>query len=146
MQNIAEITISYSPKLKTSELLSVSSSHEAYEILSAEWKDLQRIESFKILLLNRANKVLGISTISVGGISGTVADPKLIFQAALKANASSLILSHCHPSGNLKPSQQDINLTKKIIEAGKVLEISVLDHIILSDSSFYSFLDEGKMN
>lgn len=145
MQNIAEIEISYSPKLKTSELLTVSSSDQAYEILSAEWKDLRRIESFKILLLNRSNKVLGIYSVSTGGVSGTVADAKVIFQAALKANASSVILAHNHPSGNLKPSQQDIDLTKKIKAGGKVLDIAVLDHIIITESSFYSLGDEGKM-
>ena len=144
-KNIAEIKITYTPKLKTSELLSITCSHDAYEILIAEWEDLLHFESFKIVLLNRANKILGISTISQGGVSGTVADPKVIFQAALKANASSVILFHNHPSGQLKPSQQDISLTKKIKEGGKLLEISVLDHLIITDVGFYSFADEGKM-
>lgn len=145
MQNIAEIEISYSPKLKTNELVAISSSHDAYEILSAEWKDLRRIESFKILLLNQTNKVLGISTVSVGGISGTVADPRLIFQAALKANASSIVLAHNHPSGNLKPSNMDEKLTNKIIKGGNLMDILVIDHLILTDTGFYSFADDGKM-
>lgn len=145
MQNIAEIEISYSPKLKTSELITVSSSDQAYEVLSADWKDLRRIESFKILLLNQANKLLGISTVSKGGVSGTVADVRVIFQAALKANASSVILSHNHPSGNLKASQQDILLTKKIKEGGKLLDIAVLDHLIVTDVGFSSLADDGNM-
>lgn len=145
MQNIAEIEISYSPKLKTSELISVSSSDQAYEVLSPEWKDLRRIESFKILLLNRTNKLLGIYTVSTGGMSGTVADAKIIFQAALKANASSIVLAHNHPSGNLKPSNMDEKLTNKIIKGGNLMDILVIDHLILTDTGFYSFADDGKM-
>jgi len=144
-KNIAEIKITYTPKLKTSDLLSISCSQDVYEILIDEWDDLLHYESFKIVLMNRANKVLGISTISQGGISGTVADPKVIFQAALKANASSVILAHNHPSGNMKASQQDIILTKKIKEGGKLLDISVLDHLIITDIGFNSLADDGKM-
>ena len=143
MQNIAEISIKYEPNFKMSELPKVSSSKDAYDILSDSWEDIVYRESFKILLLNRGNKVLGISTISKGGISGTAADPKIIFQIAIKANASSIILAHNHPSGNLKYSTQDLALTKKIIAAGKMLEIEVLDHIILTDSGYYSFADYG---
>jgi DNA repair protein RadC len=95
------------------------------------------------MLLNRANKVLGVLEISSGGISGTVADPKLIFAAALKAGASGLILSHNHPSSNLKPSQADISLTKKVKEGGTLLEIFVLDHIIVTSEGYYSFADEN---
>lgn len=145
MQNIAEISISYSPKFKMSELSKVSSSSEAYDILVKNWEGIVHVESFKIMLLNRANKVLGVTNISKGGVSGTVADAKLIYQAALKANASSVILAHNHPSGNLQPSQTDIELTKKIKAAGKFLDIAVLDHLILTDCEFYSLADEGKM-
>ncbi len=127
------------------DLPQISSSRDAYELISENWEDVSYVESFKIILLNRANKVLGVTIISKGGMSGTTADPKVIFQAALKANASGIILSHNHPSGNLKPSQQDIDLTKKIKNAGKALDISVLDHLIITDSSFYSFNDEGAM-
>jgi DNA repair protein RadC len=95
------------------------------------------------MFTNRANKVLGIFELSTGGVSGTVADPKLIFAAALKVAASGLILSHNHPSGNLQPSQADIDLTRKIKEAGKLLEIQLLDHIILTTEGYYSFADEG---
>jgi DNA repair protein RadC len=93
--------------------------------------------------LNRASKPLGWVKISQGGITGTVADPRLIFQAALLTNSSALILSHNHPSGNLNPSQADIELTRKIKEGGKILEISLLDHLIISGDGYYSFADEG---
>jgi len=88
-------------------------------------------EQFKILLLNRGNKVVGIYELSTGGITGTVADPRLIFTAALKANAVALILAHNHPSSSLNPSNADISLTQKIKEGGKLLDINVIDHLII---------------
>ena len=102
-------------------------------------------EEFWILFLNRANFVTGKNRVSSGGMTGTVVDPKMIFSAALDAKAVSIILCHNHPSGNVKPSQQDIDLTKKIAAAGKLMEISVLDHVIVAQSAFFSFADEGMM-
>jgi len=98
-----------------------------------------------VRLLSRANKVLGIVDISTGGIAGCIADPKIIFGTALKASASSLILSHNHPSGNLRPSQADISLTKKVKAGGELLDIAVLVHIIMTSEGYYSFEDEGLM-
>lgn len=100
-------------------------------------------EEFWILLLSRSNKVIAKELISKGGLSGTVADPKVIFSIALQHQASSIILAHNHPSGNLKPSQQDIDLTKKLYQAGKILDIIVFDHLIITDDGFLSFADEG---
>ena len=100
-------------------------------------------EEFWILFLNRANHIISKKQISSGGMAGTVVDPKIIFKAALDEKASSIILCHNHPSGNIQPSEEDKKLTKKIIEAGKVLEIMVLDHIIVSHSGYFSFADEG---
>jgi DNA repair protein RadC len=100
-------------------------------------------EEFWILFLNRANLIISKKQISSGGMAGTVVDPKIIFKAALDEKASSIILCHNHPSGNIQPSEEDKKLTKKIIEAGKVLEIMVLDHIIVSHSGYFSFADEG---
>ena len=97
------------------------------------------------MLLNRANLVLGIVTVSSGGVAGTVADPKMIFGVALKANCSSVLLAHNHPSSNLTPSEADIRLTRKLKEAGKVLDLPVLDHLILTRDGFYSFADEGML-
>jgi len=145
MKNIAEISIKYTPKFKMSELPKITCSNDAYNVLSKTWENMSHVESFKVILLNRANKVLGVSKISTGGVAGTVADPKIIFQVALKANASSVILAHNHPSGNRQPSDNDKRLTMKLQTGGKTLDISVLDHLILTDSTYYSFADEGMM-
>jgi DNA repair protein RadC len=104
---------------------------------------IELLEEFKMILLNRNNRVLGMINISQGGMSGTVADPKLIFVAALKAAASYIILAHNHPSGNLKPSTEDIRLTKKLVDGGKLLDLLVGDHLIITNEGFYSFCDEG---
>lgn len=143
--HVAEIQLSYKSNVKASQRPRITSSRDAYNILANVWDDskLEFVEQFKVLLTNRANKVLGIVDISSGGISGTVADPKLIFAAALKAAASGLIMSHNHPSGNLQPSQADIDLTRKIKEGARVLELTLLDHIIITSESYYSFADEG---
>ncbi len=100
-------------------------------------------EEFWILILNRANEVLRPVQISTGGVSGTVADPKLIFRHALEQLASGLILFHNHPSGNLMPSQANKDLTRKLRDAGRLLDIPVLDHLIFTDKAYYSFADEG---
>lgn len=120
----------------------ITSSHDVFEVFFPKLADLPH-EEFWVMLLNRANKVVRLENISRGGVSGTVADAKLIFKAALDHLASSIILCHNHPSGNLKASQADINLTKKLLEAGKTLDIAVLDHLIIGDDSYLSFADEG---
>jgi len=144
---VSEVELVYKTKIKASERLQVSTSKEVYELLKRYWDEnkIEFVEQFKILLLNRANKVLGIYEISTGGLVGTVADPKLIFIAALKVAASHIILAHNHPSGNLKPSIQDKQLTQKIKDGGKLLEIVVMDHLIISKDGYYSFADEGWM-
>lgn len=120
----------------------ISSSNDAFELLHAELSDLNT-EEFWIVLMNRANKVIKKIKISSGGISGTVADSRVIFKSAMDNLASAIILAHNHPSGNLKPSQSDINLTKKLKESGNILDIPVLDHIIIAENSYFSFADEG---
>jgi len=122
----------------------ISCSLDAVNMLEPQLRDLPH-EEFWIILLNRANQVLEIRPISKGGISGTVVDPKMIFHEALQLRASGIILSHNHPSANPKPSESDIQLTRKLKEGGKLLEISILDHIIIAGSSFYSFADEGAL-
>ena len=101
------------------------------------------IEQFKVLLLNRANKILGVFDVSSGGITGTVADPRIILAASVKANAVSIILCHNHPSGSLIPSQADQQLTTKIKLAAQYFDITVLDHIIITAEEHYSFADQG---
>lgn len=110
LYQVSEINLSYQPKFKASERPQITSSKDAFDVLynNWDWGKIQMLEQFKIILLNRANKVIGIFQVSSGGIAGTVADPKLIFAVALKACASSIVLSHNHPSGNLKPSPQDV--------------------------------------
>jgi DNA repair protein RadC len=122
----------------------INSSKDAWELIKPELLDLDR-EEFWIMLLNRANKLIKKECISQGGVSGTVADPKLIFKSALENLASGVILVHNHPSGNTKPSTADIQLTNKMKEGGKFLEITVLDHIIFTDKAYFSFSDEGML-
>ena len=120
----------------------ITGSSDVYESMKPELSDLPH-EEFWLLLLNRANKIIKKQPISQGGVSGTVADPKLIFNHALNHLASSVILVHNHPSGNIKPSEADKRLTKQLFEAGKLLEIAVLDHIIFTDNAYFSFADEN---
>lgn len=122
----------------------VTTSREAYKCIQSTMADLD-YEVFKIILLNRANRVLKIDMISMGGVSGTVVDPKIIFKKALAVQASSIILAHNHPSGALRPSQADISITKKLVSAGESLDIKVIDHIIVAEGGYYSFADEGEM-
>ncbi|MBA3647441.1 MAG: DNA repair protein RadC [Chitinophagales bacterium] len=122
----------------------IGSSRDAFEILYGNLADKNH-EEFWILLLNRANKVMEKINISTGGLTGTVADVRLIFNHAIKSQAVSIVLCHNHPSGNLKPSSTDIELTKKVKQAGTVLEISILDHLIIGDNKYYSFADEGML-
>jgi len=117
-------------------------SRDIFNHLHAQFADLNH-EEFWILLLNRGNFVSSKHLISKGGQAGTIADPKIIFKTALENNAAAIILAHNHPSGNLKPSQADINLTRKLKDGGSLLDISILDHLIFSNMKYYSFADEG---
>ncbi len=143
-QNLAEIKVSYSHNVRPSDMMKVSCSRDAYDALLNCWDgQLDHIEYFYIILLNRANKIMGYYQLSKGGQSGTVADPKCVFQVALKCCAASVILAHNHPSGNLKPSEADLQLTRKMREAGAMLDLPVLDHLILTSETYFSFADEG---
>ncbi len=123
----------------------ILSSKDGYNCIAPILMDLGH-EEFWIILLNRANKVIGKEQISSGGVSGTVVDAKIIFRKALEvAPASSIILCHNHPSGSLKPSQADIDITKKLKQAGETLDISVLDHLIIAENGYYSFADDGRI-
>lgn len=120
----------------------VSSSHDAYCYIGGDLMDLLH-EEFWVLFLNRANRIIRKKRVSEGGVSGTVADPKIIFKMALEDLASGVIVVHNHPSGNLTASQTDIDLTKKLKEAGKFLEIQLIDHLIICGQKYFSFADEG---
>ena len=142
---VAEVELVYKTQVKASERPTITSSQDSYQVLLSIWnKDrLEMQEEFKVLLLNRANKVTGVYAVSSGGITGTVADPRLILAAALKSLSVAVILSHNHPSGSLKPSRADEELTMKIKEAAKYHDIKVFDHIIVSTDGYFSFADEG---
>lgn len=142
---VAEVELVYKSKVKASERPTIQTSTDAANILRILWEDgkLELVEQFKVLFLNRSNKVICIYNVSSGGVTGTVADPKLIFMAALRVNAVSIILCHNHPSGSLKPSKADEELTQKIKGAGNFLDIKVLDHVILTSEYYFSFADEG---
>ena len=142
---VAEVSLKYKTRIKPSERIQIKSSADAYNIFIQGWNEdtLEHVEEFKILLLNRANKALGTAQISLGGTAGTVTDVKLIFQYALKTNAQGLIICHNHPSGNLAPSDSDTKITRKIREAGNLMDIQLLDHLIISDRDYYSFADNG---
>ncbi len=122
----------------------ITDSRTLHEILKPMMADLPH-EEFWVIYLNKANKILSIESISKGGVAGTVADVKIIFKKAIELLASSIMLSHNHPSGNLKPSNADIDLTRKMRDTGKIMEIEVLDHIIISENGYYSFSDEGML-
>jgi DNA repair protein RadC len=128
--------------LEVNDRPKITASRDAYDIIKADLLDIPH-EEFWVLLLNRANRMIKKWQISQGGIAGTVADPKIIFKLALDELASGIILAHNHPSGNLTASQADLDLTRKLREAGKLLDIQVLDHLIVAGQKYFSFADEG---
>ncbi|OHX67950.1 RadC family protein [Flammeovirga pacifica] len=129
-------------QLEPNEKVKITCSKDIYKLLSMHLLDLNH-EELWVILLNRGNQVLGTEKVSMGGMTGTVADPKIIFKKALEKNACSIILSHNHPSGNVKPSQADISLTKKVKSAGQFMELPILDHLIFGNDTYFSFADEG---
>ena len=145
LNTVAEVQLIYKSKVKPSERPQIRSSKDCYEILKQTWDEdkIEFVEQFKVMLLNKAQRVLGIYEMSTGGVAGTIADTRLVFIAALKANACGVIISHNHPSGNLIPSRADEELTRKMKQAGMLIEIPVLDHIIMTSESYFSFADQG---
>lgn len=121
---------------------SISSSKEAYQLIKGHLIDLDH-EQFWMLILTRSNKVTHVRRVGEGGFESTIADPKKIFKMALDCKASALIFAHNHPSGALKPSQADLQLTEKLVNAGRLIDIRVLDHLIITSEGFFSFSDEG---
>jgi len=146
-QSVSEIELIYKTKVKSSERPQIKSSRDAYKLVLSTWdhNKIEFFEQFKVLLLNQAHKALGIYEISSGGIAGTVVDIRLIFSSALKANATSLMMIHNHPSGNLTASEADKQITRKVKEAGRLLDITLLDSLIITTESYYSFADEGAL-
>lgn len=142
---VAEVELVYRSLPGVHDRPIITRSSISYEILRHHW-DRDKIElqeQFKILLLNRRNACLGIAEIGTGGQTSCIADPRLIFATALKANATGIILAHNHPSGSLKPSEPDRQLTRNMVNAGKILDITVLDHVIITSHGYTSFADSG---
>ena len=142
---VAEVELVYKTKVKAADRPWIRTSKDCYETFLKVWNEntIEFQEEFKVLLLNRANRVTGVYEASAGGITGTVVDPRLILAAAIKSLAVSIVLAHNHPSGNLTPSRADEEITQKILQAARYHEIKLIDHIIISNEGYYSFSDNG---
>lgn len=144
----SEVEMIYKSKVPISKRVQIKNSADAFKVFWEHWdmNKIQYCEQFKIMILNQKNSVLGIADISTGGITSTIIDPRLVLQYALKCHAVGLILGHNHPSCNPTPSEADVAITKKLSEAGEVMDITILDHIILcADGTYYSLMDECRM-
>ncbi|WP_010253979.1 JAB domain-containing protein [Myroides injenensis] len=143
----SEVELIYKSKVKASQRPQITSSYSAYQVALKAWDSnkIELLEQFKVLMLSNNNKVLGVLEVSSGGITGTIVDLRIIFSALLKANATAFLIVHNHPSGKLVPSDADIQITRKIKEASKLLDINLLDHLIITTESYYSFADEGTL-
>lgn len=141
------VSVHYSSKMPLGERPQIVTSQDAFNLLWPLFREQHEVqECFRIILLDRGHRAKGVYTVSQGGLHGTVADPKLIFSVALASLSSAIVLAHNHPSGQCEPSEQDILLTRKLVQAGKLLDIVVLDHIILcGPDSYYSFADNSMM-
>ncbi len=142
---VAELVVSYSPNIVSAQ--KISNSRETYSLITNSWNlnTIEMQEEVKVILLNKANKVLGIFDLSKGGISSSIIDVKIVLSIALKTLASGIIIVHNHPSGNLIPSQADISITEKLKSACKIIELNLLDHLIISSEDYFSFADEGML-
>jgi DNA repair protein RadC len=141
--NIAEVQITYSSKIKSTDRIKITSSCEAVKAFRLFWPSFEHVEFAYLLLLNRQNQIIGQNFLAKGGMTGTVVDVRVVFQIALKTNATSIMMAHNHPSGNLQVSDADRKITRQIKDAGALLDIPLLDHIILTEEGYLSFADEG---
>ncbi|HVM86689.1 MAG TPA: JAB domain-containing protein [Puia sp.] len=146
LMEVSEVELIYKSKIKASKRPVITSAEDAHRLFKKYWNknSIELVEEFYAMFLNRSNRVLGIYHLSTGGITGTVADPRLVFMTALKLSAVYIIIAHNHPSSNLKPSRADTELTVKINEGAKFLDIKLLDHLIINEGfCYYSFAEEG---
>ena len=144
---VSEVELIYKKKVSTADCIKVTTSKIAFDILFNLWdkNKIDYVESFYVLYLNRANKVIGSVQLSSGGCISTIVDVKVLIQGALLSNAQGVIVAHNHPSGSLIPSKNDIDITSSIKTACNYFEISLLDHLIIAENNYYSFKDEGKV-
>jgi DNA repair protein RadC len=146
---VCDVKINYTPKIKPSERPKITRPEDIYRLLMENGvfdpASIEHREFFKILLLNSANRLLGITHLSEGSINKAVIDVRFVMQAAILANATGIVLCHNHPSGNLQPSMQDDRITEKIKVACGIFDISLADHLVISSESYYSYADEGRI-
>lgn len=147
VEGMAEVQLIYHNTVKVEDRIRITNADEAYRVFLNSWDPgkLELQEQLKVVFLNQAAHVLGIMELSTGGVHYTVADPRILFAAALKVAAVSMILCHNHPSGNLKPSDADLRMTEKVKAAGELLEIKLHDHLIISREAYYSFAEHGDL-
>jgi DNA repair protein RadC len=145
LYNVSEVKLTYESNNTRKKKLKVNSSAKIYELMVNNWEQIEYRESFKILLLDISNHVLGVNIVSMGGISGSIVDVRMILQGALLANASAIVVIHNHPSGNVKPSCADDTITHRIKQASKIMDIALLDHLIITKDGYYSYADDGRM-
>lgn len=140
-----EVQLTYRNRTKATERVKVSSSNDASEVLMESWdlSQIELLEECKLILLDNSMRVMSIASISKGGMTGTVVDPRIVFAIALKRRAHRIILAHNHPTGNLKPSRADVKLTNSLSQAGGILNIPLEDHIIITKHGAYSMRDHG---
>ena len=145
LTTISELSLSYRPLVKPSERPLVRQAKDVYEILMGFWNmdSIHLHESFCMMLLNNRKRVLGIVQLSTGGMTGVVADTKMVFGVALKACACSIIVAHNHPGGDTAPSEADISVTRKLAAAGKLLDLKLDDHLIVTTEGYFSFAEQG---
>jgi len=146
-QNLPEIKVSFTPKSPVADRHKITCSCDAIAILREIWnkETIHLYKEFYVIFLDRKNGIIGYRIMNIGSNCGTVVDIKLMFSIALQCNSSGIILSHNHPSGNTRPSRQDDELTKKIHNGAKLFELQLLDHIILTNDSHFSYMDEGRI-
>lgn len=145
LNTISELTLSYRPEINPSQRPLVKTSDDAYQILMGFWNldQINLCESFCVMLLNNRKRVLGVVQLSTGGMTGVVADTRMIFSVALKACTCSIIVAHNHPGGDTAPSSADIQVTRRLSEAGKILEVKLDDHLIITTENYFSFAEQG---
>lgn len=142
---LAEIEVSYNHRVSAKNRIRIHGSQDVFDAIHLFWPAFDHVEYFYVLFLNRNNQILGNYLVSKGGFTGTVIDVRVIFQVALKVCATNIICCHNHPSGSLVPSDADRQVTSKIKDAGKIVDVTLLDHLIVTSESYYSFADNGEI-
>ncbi|QES90326.1 JAB domain-containing protein [Rhizosphaericola mali] len=142
---LQEVQLSYRNKIKATQRPKINMAEDALALFRSVWNEdeMELVESFKMLLINNANRVLGIYHRSTGGTAGTIVDIRILLTVALKSNACKIIVAHNHPSGNLTPSPADLKITERLKDAAKLMDITLLDHLIITTDSSHSFANEG---